>query len=324
MSLSDEVRQFLARQTLTVRGAVRGSAHGAHRTNLRARGREFIDHRAYGPGDELREIDWRATGRAARVMVRQTEAERHLSLLFVLDAGGSMRYGDGDQSRWHYTQQVVRALAHLARHQADAIGVLAGLGRGAEAVAVPPSARWTSPARLEPALAAVTPAGDCPWEALLSAVDPHITSRGVTLIISDFLDPRMSAGDGPLVACRELFSRIGTLAARGQQVLALQLLHRDEVAFPWTGAQQVSFRCARGRRATVETDAAAARTRYLEALQAYLVHMDAAAQAFDVPLVRSTTDAPLIATLTSVLEALAQGHHLPPPPATLLHREGVT
>src|SRR5437773_7675212 len=75
-------------------------------------GRLFESLRDWVPGDDLRHIDWKATGRRGKVITRQFEAERRQHVLLVLDLGRLLTAEiAGGVSRLEY---VVRAALELA------------------------------------------------------------------------------------------------------------------------------------------------------------------------------------------------------------------
>ena len=75
-------------------GRVQGSPIGRHRAVARSQCRDFLEYRAYAPGDDFREIDWRTSGRVGRVVGRQTEGEKRLGLMVALDASGAYATGN--------------------------------------------------------------------------------------------------------------------------------------------------------------------------------------------------------------------------------------
>jgi uncharacterized protein (DUF58 family) len=59
----------------------------------RGDGYEFVELRAYGPGDDVRRIDWAATARAGDLQTRVVLEDVALTLAAVLDDSPSMRVG---------------------------------------------------------------------------------------------------------------------------------------------------------------------------------------------------------------------------------------
>lgn len=60
---------------------------GRNVVNIRGQGAEFDSFREYVAGDDVRAIDWRATARAADVLVRTWRPERNRHVLMLLDTG---------------------------------------------------------------------------------------------------------------------------------------------------------------------------------------------------------------------------------------------
>lgn len=307
MPLSPEVLDFLRRRTLEDAGRIRGGTIGRHRAVTRSQGRDFLEYRSYAPGDDFRDIDWRTSGRVDRVVVRQTEGEQRLGLMLALDAGGAMNYGEGATKRWQYARQVIESLGWLAQRQSDALGILAGCDGEVRAIAMPISNRFTDPVQLQSRLSGVQPAGLCPWEELIRSIRRRTRGRGSVLVISDLLDLSTQARDDPKAAANATFTALAELMTTGHHVVVLQLIHPDELEFPWRDVAQVQFECSRGLRSSVETDAGALRDGYRASLSEYLRGLEASAARERIPLVRARTDAPLVSTLTDLLDALA-GH----------------
>ena len=67
-----------------------GMLEGGHYALLHTRSLEFDDLRPYVPGDEIRDIDWRASARAGDVLVKRFVTEKHHKILLVCDAGRNM------------------------------------------------------------------------------------------------------------------------------------------------------------------------------------------------------------------------------------------
>lgn len=66
---------------------------GGYSSVFRGSGIEFDEVREFAEGDELRSVDWNVTARTGRPFVKKFVEERELTVLFVLDASSSMRFG---------------------------------------------------------------------------------------------------------------------------------------------------------------------------------------------------------------------------------------
>jgi uncharacterized protein (DUF58 family) len=63
---------------------------GAYASLLHGRSLDFEDLRKYEYGDQVRDIDWRATARLGTPLVKRSRATRMHTVLFVVDTGRSM------------------------------------------------------------------------------------------------------------------------------------------------------------------------------------------------------------------------------------------
>jgi hypothetical protein len=71
---------------------------GAHLRRRRGQSLEYLEHRIYQSGDDVRHIDWRASARLPNesdFLVRAYAAEDRVTLMLSLDDRSSMRRGDG-------------------------------------------------------------------------------------------------------------------------------------------------------------------------------------------------------------------------------------
>jgi len=240
------LRAALARRELIVRRPLVGARHGVHRSLRPGVGRDFRDYRAYVAGDDPRRLDWRAAARSQRLVVRQTESEDELDLVLIADGSGGMDYGEAEQQKWLRAGTLAVALTSLALRQGDRVGLAIARDGALELAALEPAARrdrlrivadgFTSPA-----------AGDCDWPALLAAVAPRLRRRTLVIVLSDFLDPGGSSSG------REhdeaLLHDLTLLRSAGHDVALIQVLHRDELEFPWDRQRVIELEDPRGRRA---------------------------------------------------------------------------
>lgn len=265
-----QLRELLRSRALLLRRPVFGRRLGRHRSARAGVGLDFRDHRAYVPGDDPRRLDWRAVARRERLVLRQTEAEDELSVVFAVDLGGSMAYGEGAASKLSRTRALVGGLAWLASRQGDPVGLVTGHAGTVHDALVRPSSGPERLAGIADALGNTTPAGTCPWPSMLEACAPRLPRRSLFIAVSDFLDPSgqaETAEDDD--QDRALIGALASIRARGHDVVALQLLHRDEVEFPWADRTTLRFSDLFGLRKPKDGAAAAMRDGYLQAFRAH-------------------------------------------------------
>jgi len=107
--LSPRTRALLERYTL----ASRRQSHLSGDRLARETGQsvEFQDFRPYGPGDELRYVDWKVYGRTGRLYTRLYRAERSTPVHILLDTSASMALGQ----KGAYAGRLAQLLSYAAQ-----------------------------------------------------------------------------------------------------------------------------------------------------------------------------------------------------------------
>lgn len=93
---------------------------------LRSRGgtTEFHQLREYTPDDEFRQIDWAATARAQRPIVRDHRIERDQTVMILLDNGRVMAGSVGGVPRVEHAMDAVLGLTAIATQLGDRVGLM--------------------------------------------------------------------------------------------------------------------------------------------------------------------------------------------------------
>src|SRR5262249_21187685 len=94
----------------------------------RGEGTDFKELSEYRVGDSVRHIDWRATLRLGKPIVRAFQDERDQSVMLLLDCGRRMRADDRQSGvgTTHFDQvlNAVMLLSYVALKQGDAVGAM--------------------------------------------------------------------------------------------------------------------------------------------------------------------------------------------------------
>ncbi len=99
---------------LVTRKKIRNLLVGNYTSVLKGHGYDFIDHKVYQPGDDIRKIDWNATARSAHPLVKSTHEERDLDLVILADLSSSMHLATGPYSKRELLLYVTAGLAYSA------------------------------------------------------------------------------------------------------------------------------------------------------------------------------------------------------------------
>src|SRR5690606_28797856 len=92
---------------------------GAHVRRRRGEGTDFHQMREYRVGDSLRQIDWKATSRARKLISREYQDEKNQQLVVVLDTGRRMLARDGALAHFDHALDASLLVAYLALRQGD-------------------------------------------------------------------------------------------------------------------------------------------------------------------------------------------------------------
>jgi len=97
---------------------------GEYHSSFRGQGMEFDEVREYQPGDDVRFIDWNVTARTGVPFIKKFREEREMTVMLVVDASSSLRFGSGAQTKAEQTAELAAVLAFSAIANQDKVGLL--------------------------------------------------------------------------------------------------------------------------------------------------------------------------------------------------------
>jgi uncharacterized protein (DUF58 family) len=108
-----------------------GLLDGGRYALVHTRSLEFDDLRPYVPGDDVRDIDWKASARSGDVLIKRFVSEKHHKILVVADAGRNMTAvtPSGEYKR-DVAMHLIGALGLTTLRRSDEIGMVFGDARG--------------------------------------------------------------------------------------------------------------------------------------------------------------------------------------------------
>ncbi|MFG0263519.1 MAG: DUF58 domain-containing protein [Rhodopirellula sp. JB055] len=282
--------QWIARQ------AVEGLTAGRHRSPHKGSSVEFKEHRPYVPGDELRNIDWRAFGKSNRLYIREFEEETNLRCTPLVDRSGSMQYAGSralkltessstlGKRKQDYATAIAAAIAYMMLSSQDAVGLMTFDDKIGESL--PPR---TMPSHLRALLAILannSGGGETDLGTVIRQAMLKLPRRSLVVLISDGLGDPESLGKA-----------LASLRAQRQEVVFLQVLDPDEVDFPFH--DRIEFRDLENTDHREIIDSRQIRSRYIESLKRHNATIEAACR-------RNRVDHAMITTDTPVVDALAR------------------
>jgi uncharacterized protein (DUF58 family) len=291
--LHPEAIKRIGRMEIRARHIVEGMLSGMHRSPYFGQSVEFLQHREYTPGDDLRHIDWKVWAKQDRYYIKQFEEETNMRSTMLVDLSGSMQYGSQAMNKSEYAATIAVSLAYLLLKQQDSVGC----------VAFDESIRMKVPLRstrnhlmsIVQALSATKPKEKTDVYAILREVAESYPRRGMMILISDLLGDVQGTLKG-----------LKLLRQRGHDVMVLHVMDDDELDFPFSGPTRFEGLESIDH---MNCNPRALREGYLEALGGFLdeVRLGCARNACDYALIR--TSDPLDAALANYLSNRLGMHH---------------
>jgi uncharacterized protein (DUF58 family) len=106
---------------------VRGALDGEYASVFKGRSMDFDDLREYIPGDDVKDIEWRATARSGQVRIKRYVAIRKHNIMLVVDTGRSMAAtAPSGESKRDIAVMAAGVIASVAQKHEDLIGLTAG------------------------------------------------------------------------------------------------------------------------------------------------------------------------------------------------------
>lgn len=288
--LDNRVLSRLLGLPLNARQAMLGSVSGRHRSPVRGSSVEFAQYRSYVPGDDLRRLDWRTWGRSDRHYIKEFEADTNLRLALIMDASGSMAYGELGATRLDYARKLAGTLAYLAANQGDAVGMW---GVGKDHRQKIPTRRGSTHLKLVlDQLALLEAKSETTILESLHDAAEQISQRALVIVISDFfIDPA------------ELKKALEHLKFRRHDMALFHLLDPAELKFDFDRpARFVDMEDGE----TLLIDPALIARRYRDVVKQYLADMDEVIRTTGADYQRLTLDTPYDDVLAKFLLARLQ------------------
>jgi len=284
-SLDPAVLDRLSSLSLVARTVVEGFMAGQHRSPHRGSSVEFLQHREYAPGDELRRVDWKVFARSDRLVVKEYVEETNLTCHMLLDASESMAYGSLDWTKLDYARWCAAALTHLVLSVRDTAGLV--VFDKEHRTKVPPGNGAAQLKAMLDTFEAAEAGGPTAIGDVLQWLTPKLSRRGVVAIFSDFFDDLDKVVGG-----------LRQLVHAGHEPVLFQVLDPQELEFDF--GTFVRFDGLEGT-GMHKVDPKAIRAAYLEEMERHNTELAKQARALSLDLVPISTADPLDAVLSTYL-----------------------
>ncbi len=206
---------------------------GGYVSPYRGRGMEFEEVRAYQPGDDIRNMDWRVTARTGRPHTKLFREERERPVLFLVDLGPNMAFGTRVAFKSVVAARAAALLAWAARDNGDRIGGIVFAGKRHRELR--PAARERGMLPFLKALVDMQPTGIMPaetgnghWVDILRRLASAVRPGSLVFLLSDF--------HGLPHQAEQSFARL----AAHNDVISILVFDPVEVAAPPAGRYPLS------------------------------------------------------------------------------------
>ena len=259
---------------LRARLLVDGLQSGSHRSPQQGFSVEFDEYRPYSIGDDPRSLDWKLYARTDRYCIKKYRDETNRRCYILLDCSRSMDTGSLAYTKLQYAQTLAATLAHYFWSKRDAVGFVSFDSKIGEVITA--KRRNGQLQRIIGAIETQAGGDSTRLDLPLTQLAQTITTRGLVIIISDFLTP-----------IEDLVLPTSLLAARGQEVCSLRILDPNELKFQPNGA--LTLRDAETGK-LMYIDPAAASRQYAERFAAHANSLEQLCSQYGGELLTWTTD----------------------------------
>jgi uncharacterized protein (DUF58 family) len=122
--VSPEIVSKIKQLEIFTRRLLNGSLVGDSRSAIKGTGFEFDQIREYSFGDDIRFIDWKASARNDKLLVKQYIEERSRTIFLAVDVSQSSIFGSGTHNKNSRIVELAAVLALVAQHGKDHVGLL--------------------------------------------------------------------------------------------------------------------------------------------------------------------------------------------------------
>ena len=217
--LDRDFLEKLERLTIHWQKSFAGLVGGYNRSRFPGSGQEFLDHRNFHHGDDLRAVNWRAYMRLEKLFLKMFQVEPRVPVRLLLDTSASMLAHGG--LKFDYARKLAGALCYVGLVRLDTIEIQGFANRLMQRV-ISTGGRHRFFSVMN-GLSAFQASGATDYLASVKEFIGAYSQRGLVIVISDFLDDR---------SCEKALQY---LTDYGHELMLLQIWADEDRVPPWTG-----------------------------------------------------------------------------------------
>jgi uncharacterized protein (DUF58 family) len=217
--LDREFLEKLERLTIHWQKSFAGLVGGHNKSRFPGAGQEFLDHRNFHHGDDLRAVNWRAYMRLEKLFLKMFQVEPRVPVRLLLDTSASMLAHGG--AKFDYARKLAGALCYIGLVRLDSIEVHGFSDRLANRVLASGGRHRFS--GVVDGLSMMQAGGTTDYLGMVREFIGAFSQRGLVIIISDFLDDR---------SCEKALQYLSDF---GHELMLLQIWADEDRTPPWVG-----------------------------------------------------------------------------------------
>ena len=171
----------LERLTIHWQKSFPGVVGGHNASRFSGPGQEFLDHRNFYSGDDLRAVNWRAYMRLEKLFLKLFTIEPRVPIRIFIDSSESMGLGN----KWDYARRLAAAITYVGLVRLDAMQLIPFRDQLEEGLACGGGRHRFSP--VADFLGKLEPGGKTDFSRVVREFLGASRQRGLVIIISDFL-----------------------------------------------------------------------------------------------------------------------------------------
>jgi len=215
-------RQFLEkleRLTIHWEKSFAGLVGGHNSSHFAGGGQEFLDHRHFHHGDDLRAVNWRAYMRLEKLFLKMFQIEPRVPVRLLLDTSSSMSATSGE--KFDYARKLAAALCYVALVRLDTISIQPFSDAFGERFICGGGRHRFSP--VMDYLARLETGGHTSFLETVRQFISTYSQRGLLIVVSDFLDDN---------GCEKALQYLTDF---GHELLLVQVWSEEDRSPPWNG-----------------------------------------------------------------------------------------
>ncbi len=160
---------------------------GRFQTPFRGRGLEFADYRQYTESDDAELIDWKASLRGNRLVIKEYVEERNVEVLFLFDVSSTMLFGTSKKQKHEFAAEFVGSFSSTLMNGGDFVG-LCMFSDKMKAKVSPGGGRTNFQMIVDALTNEGLYGGACNMSDALKAVTDFVREGTIVFIVSDFIE----------------------------------------------------------------------------------------------------------------------------------------